>query len=77
VDVWDWAPGEDFVARMQTALERADRLLTVCTEAYFASAFGGAELRATFAQQAVGRIVPMLVEPVTLPPLCASLIAWT
>ena len=35
--VWDWAPGEDFVARMQQALERADRLLAVCTEAYFAS----------------------------------------
>ena len=46
LDVWDWAPGEDFMARMQQALQRADRLLAVCTEAYFASAFGGAELRA-------------------------------
>jgi hypothetical protein len=27
LDVWDWAPGEDFVTRMQQALERADRLL--------------------------------------------------
>ena len=64
LDAWDWAPGEDFVARMQTALERADRLLAVCTEAYFTSAFGGAELRATFAGQAgaAGRIVPVLVE---------------
>ncbi|MGY1680530.1 FxSxx-COOH system tetratricopeptide repeat protein [Geodermatophilus sp. SYSU D01176] len=76
LDVWDWAPGEDFVARMQTALERADRLLAVCTDAYFSSAFGGAELRAAFAQHAVaeGRIVPVLVEPVTLPPLYAPLI---
>jgi hypothetical protein len=76
LDVWDWAPGEDFVARMQTALERADRLLAVCTEAYFASAFGGAELRAAFAGSAAaqGRIVPVLVEPVTLPPLYAPLI---
>ncbi|MGR6967355.1 FxSxx-COOH system tetratricopeptide repeat protein [Geodermatophilus sp. URMC 61] len=72
--VWDWAPGEDFVARMEAALERADRLLAVCTEAYFASAFGGAELRAAFAQQAEGRIVPVLIEPVRLPPLYASLI---
>jgi hypothetical protein len=69
LDVWDWAPGEDFVARMEVALERADRLLAVCTEAYFSSVFGGVELRAAFAQQAVGRIVPVLVEPVTLPPL--------
>jgi TIR domain-containing protein/tetratricopeptide repeat protein len=76
LDVWDWAPGEDFVTRMQQALERADRLLAVCTEAYFASAFGGAELRAAFAQSpmAQGRIVPVLVEPVTLPPLYAPLI---
>jgi hypothetical protein len=76
LDVWDWAPGEDFVARMQTALESADRLLAVCTEAYFASAFGGAELRAALAGSAAaqGRIVPVLVEPVTLPPLYAPLI---
>jgi hypothetical protein len=76
LDVWDWAPGEDFVTRMQTALERADRVLAVCTEAYFASAFGGAEFRAAFARSAAaeGRIVPVLVEPVTLPPLYAPLI---
>src|SRR3954452_5222510 len=61
---------------MAAALESADRLLAVCTEAYFASAFGGAELRAAFAGQAAaeGRIVPVLVEPVTLPPLYAPLI---
>jgi hypothetical protein len=74
LDVWDWVPGEDFVARMQQALQWGDRLLAVCTSAYFSSTFSGAELRAAFAQQAVGRIVPVLVEPVTLPPLYASLI---
>src|SRR3954449_11620454 len=79
LDVWDWAPGQDFVARMETALDRADRLLAVCTEAYFSSTFGGAELRAAFAGPAaaggrIGRIVPVLVEPITLPPLYASLI---
>jgi hypothetical protein len=51
LDVWDWSPGEDFVARMQQALQRADRVLAVCTKAYFASTFGSAELRAAFAQQ--------------------------
>src|SRR4051812_1153674 len=76
LDVWDWAPGEDFVARMSAALERADRLLAVCTEAYFSSTFGGAEFRAGFVRQnkAEGRIVPVLIEPVTLPPLSATLI---
>src|SRR4051794_35857094 len=77
LDVWDWAPGQDFVVRMEAALERADRLLVVCTEAYFASPFGGAELRAAFAGSAAaqGRIVPVLVEPATLPPLYAPLIS--
>jgi TIR domain-containing protein/tetratricopeptide repeat protein len=76
LDVWDWAPGEDFVTRMSAALERANRLLAVCTNAYFTSAFGGAELRAAFTAPAgaAGRILPVLVEPVTLPPLYAPLI---
>src|SRR3954452_11644824 len=76
LDVWDWGPGEDFVARMSAALESADRVLAVCTEAYFASVFGGAELRAAFAYRmaAEGRIVPVRVEPVALPPLYAPLI---
>src|SRR4051794_2519862 len=76
LDVWDWAPGQDFVVRMEAALGRADRLLAVCSEAYFASAFGAAELSAAFAGSATaeGRIVPVLVEPVTLPPLYAPLI---
>src|SRR4051794_37619832 len=61
---------------MSAALESADRLVAVCTEAYFSSVFGGAELRAAFARHAAaeGRIVPVLVEPVTLPPLYAPLI---
>jgi hypothetical protein len=64
------------VARMAAALEAANRLLAVCSQAYFASAFGGAELRAAFAGQAAaeGRIVPVLIEPVTLPALYAPLI---
>jgi hypothetical protein len=76
LDVWDWAPGEDFVVCMQTALESADRLLAVCTEAYFASVFGGAELRAAFAGSTAvqGRIVPVIVEPVSVPTLFAPLI---
>ena len=84
LDVWDWAPGQDFVALMEAALERADQLLAVCTEAYFASAFGRAEFRAAYARNTkpsldaetkiTHRIVPVLVESVTLPPLYATMI---
>src|SRR5512144_1390649 len=76
LDAWDWEPGQDFAARMQQALRRAERLLAVWSEAYFRSTFGGAELRAAFIRQArdEGRLVPVLVEPATVPDLYASLI---
>src|SRR5512144_893984 len=76
LDAWDWEPGQDFAARMEQALQRAERLLAVWSEAYFRSTFGGAELRAAFTQQArdEARIVPVLVEPATVPDLYASLI---
>src|SRR5512135_2560611 len=74
--VWDWAPGQDFLARMQQALGRADRLLAVWSPAYFRSTFGTAELRAAFVRQAreAGRVVPVLVAPATVPELYTSLI---
>src|SRR5512144_3118042 len=76
LDAWDWAPGQDFVARIEQALARADRLLAVWSKAYFRSTFAGAELRAAFVRQArdAGRIVPVLVEPASVPDLYASLI---
>jgi len=77
LDVWHWTPGQDFVARMGEALQRADRVLAVWTDAYFdRSAFGQAELRAAFVRQAQdeGRVVPVLVEPTTVPDLYASLV---
>src|SRR5512144_285432 len=43
LDVWDWTPGQDFVARMEQALASADRVLVVWSEAYFRSTFGRAE----------------------------------
>ena len=65
VGVCDWAPGEDFVARMQQALQRADRLLAVRTEAYFASAFGGVTSL---------RLPPVRLTASGMPP--ASQIGW-
>jgi hypothetical protein len=77
LDAWDWAPGQDFVARMAAALQSANRLPAVCTRAYFTSTPAVTELRAAFAAHAAtdGRVEPVLLEPVTLPPLYAPLIA--
>src|SRR3954451_7470725 len=76
MDVVVKRPGEGFEASLSAALGRGARRLAVWSQAYFSSAFGGAELRAAFAGSAAteGRIVPVLIEPVTLPPLYASLI---
>src|SRR5512144_310343 len=61
---------------MDGVLCRADRVLAVWSDACFRSPFAAAELRAAFVRHAQdeGRIVPVLVEPATVPELYASLI---
>ncbi|HEY6797192.1 MAG TPA: FxSxx-COOH system tetratricopeptide repeat protein [Kineosporiaceae bacterium] len=75
LDVWDWAPGQDYLTRMQQALDRADRLVAVWSEAYFRSTAGTAVLWASSFHPArdVERILPVLVEPVAVPNLYAAL----
>src|SRR5512144_119379 len=60
---------------MDGVLCRADRVLAVWSDACFRSPFAAAELRAAFVRHAgdEGRIVPVLVEPATVPELYASL----
>src|SRR5512144_2316932 len=61
---------------MDGVLCRADRVLAVWSDACFRSPFAAAELRAAFVRHArdEGRIVPVLVEPATVPELYASLV---
>ena len=35
LDVWDWAPGQNFVTAMSDALDRADRVVALFSAAYF------------------------------------------
>jgi hypothetical protein len=35
LDCWDWQAGDDFVARMNTALATCDRMLALFSHAYF------------------------------------------
>ena len=35
LDVWDWAAGQNFVIKMSEALDRADRVVALFSEAYF------------------------------------------
>jgi tetratricopeptide (TPR) repeat protein len=60
LDVWDWTPGENFVTAMSDALDRADRVVALFSEAYFErSRYTTEEWSA-----ALRRLVPVRVEDV-------------
>ncbi len=76
LDVWHWAAGTHFVAAMQAALERADRVLAVYSAAYFTHAYAQAEHASAFASTVTdrpGRIVPVRIDECDVPELYASL----
>lgn len=75
LDTWDWGPGTDFIELMQQALQKAERILTVWTPAYFAQRYSSLELRAAFARhlQEGGRLLPVIVEPCDIPDLYSTL----
>jgi tetratricopeptide (TPR) repeat protein len=60
LDVWDWAPGQNFVTAMSDALDRADRVVALLSEAYFERLRWTTEEWST----AVRRLVPVRVEDV-------------
>src|SRR6266487_1125144 len=39
LDVWDWRPGDNVVLAREAALRQADRILALCSAAYFEGGF--------------------------------------
>jgi len=79
LDVWDWAPGDDFIGRMDGALARSAQMIALLSAAYFDEArFTTPEWRARMADRSASRqdtIIPLRVENVAdLPPLWKPLI---
>ena len=35
LDFWDWEAGENFIEKIRDALDRADRMVALFSEAYF------------------------------------------
>jgi TIR domain/Tetratricopeptide repeat/NB-ARC domain len=68
LDVWDWAAGENFIAKMSDALDRADRLVALFSAAYFdRSRYTAQEFTAAVQHvpgSAEDRLVPLRVEDV-------------
>ncbi|WP_152991426.1 FxSxx-COOH system tetratricopeptide repeat protein [Frankia sp. R43] len=77
LDVWEWAPGSNFVAAMEAALRRAARIIAVYTPSYFTRPYAQFEHHAALVSQrenSLPRIVPVLVESCEIPDLYATLI---
>ena len=68
LDVWDWAPGRNFVSAMSDALDRCDRVLALFSSAYFdRSRYTTKEWSAAmvhFPGMLEGRLVPVRVEDI-------------
>ncbi len=68
LDVWDWAAGANFVVMMSDALDRADRVLALYSQAYFDRArYTAQEWSASLVHlpgMSDGRLVPVRVEDV-------------
>jgi len=74
---WEWTAGQDFVAAMQQALQRADHVVAIYSDAYFSHPYAQAEHRAAFTASVSGRagsILPVRVDECGIPPLYANLV---
>jgi tetratricopeptide (TPR) repeat protein len=74
LQAWDFRPGENFVLRMNQALEQAERVLAVLSPAYFGSAYAIDEWTAALVRDQAGRdrLLPVRIQPCELPPLIAN-----
>ncbi|MFI7598427.1 FxSxx-COOH system tetratricopeptide repeat protein [Actinoplanes sp. NPDC049681] len=78
LDYWDWEVGENFVEKMRDALQRADRMVALFSEAYFEpQRHTSPELAALLADRSPARkrLIPVRIEPVTPPLLYAPLLS--
>jgi hypothetical protein len=69
IQAWDFRPGHEFVAEMQQALVRAERVLAVLSPAYLDSRFARQEWNAALASDptgSAGRLLPVRVAEVSL-----------
>jgi TIR domain len=74
LQAWDFRPGENFVLRMNQALEQTERVLAVLSPRYFASSYATDEWTAALVRAAgeADRLLPVRIEPCELPALLAN-----
>lgn len=78
LDAWHWAPGDNFVTRMHTAVDNASRVIALLSPAYFdADRYTAAEWSAALVKDEKTdghRLVPVQVERCPLPLLLRPLL---
>jgi hypothetical protein len=74
LQAWDFRPGENFIQRMNQALEESKRVLAVLSPAYFHSDYARDEWTAALVRDRgqADRLLPVRVAQVELPPLLAN-----
>jgi tetratricopeptide (TPR) repeat protein len=74
LQAWDFRPGENFIQRMNQALDEAKRVLAVLSPAYFASEYARDEWTAALVRDRGqgDRLLPVRVAACQLPPLLAN-----
>jgi TIR domain/Tetratricopeptide repeat/NB-ARC domain len=76
LDSWDWAVGENFIARMRGAMDAADRVVALFSPAYFEDLrYTTEEWTSALVKTDEGRhrLVPVHIEPCAVPRLLGSL----
>jgi hypothetical protein len=79
LDFWDWEVGENFVEKMRDALERADRMVALFSDAYFeAERFTTVEWTALMTERSATtrpRLLPFRIEDVDPPRILRPLLS--
>ncbi len=77
IQAWDFRPGTNFVAEMDTAAKHADRTLLVLSAAYLTSDYAFAEWAAAFRHDAKGkqgRVLPVRIQKCEVEGLLGSIV---
>lgn len=77
LDIWDWAAGENFVTKMQSAVDAANRIVALFSPAYFEDIrYTTEEWTSALVKNDGGghRLVPVQVEPCAVPRLLRPLL---
>jgi hypothetical protein len=74
IQAWDFRPGENFIIRMEEALEQADRIIAIVSPAYLRSTYGRDERAAALLHSGDygQKLVPIQVERCNPPTLLAT-----